>query len=1244
MVFGRKISRRFSISEWDDAPPDPHVLSPEGGAPGGHTDSSSCGGEQEDVTTSLPEMNLSEVYSALQRRESENSSGSLEVANGARRGGQGGHATFNKKGASFRLFHRTKTMEANDDSTVAPSSSASRTSYSSSAGTNIWNKLLTNAEGVWDGLDGKDVFNDDDSFLSIDDPLDVPSCTETSSRAMRRIMLGWWYETRHFFKTVWNNPLITLISLAAFGILCGVGMSALNSERDAYIKKQQGMVTFIASETGAWFASEFRKAMIPLYSVQQAVQHSGYFDELAEKVGDYPLHVIPATDYITNPTLEDVPKGMIFRNLTGICDDPQMQQRWHDIVAPVKKDNGLDDGSNFAYRLAPRGTFCLFDHEDPNAPDDNFGFDTSISGKAKFWKKVTSDIFGIQDPFAMPGMGSGGVGGTYSIFGPFGQPDKEVVCGHLPIYTRPSDVTSFKPLNIHGVDVEGGWGFVATFIDWRQLKERSDIYATFNDCQVEFELKRKEDGVELARSPKADLLTNENSITIETESMHGIWVNRVGRLDGWSPPWYPGAVAGVVIGSLIIGLLVASTLVERQLHRDLVGKMLPKKAVTKLQRGQTVLEKYNLVTIFFSDIVGFTSMAGSMRPMQVMKMLNELYTELDKLVAKHNVYKVETIGDAYMVVGGAPTRISAPLAAERVALFAIDAVNFVKSWRTQDGDQVFIRAGLASGATVAGVVGQAMPRYCFFGDTVNFASRMESTSKKMRIQCADITYRLLMDSPNKDFKLIKRMEGDVAGIQVKGKGHVITYWVEGSTSRAGNVQNQIGTKKKNVEPHGLGRLEEEEEVYDDAEQGRAVHERSSTDEYDEFMKVLYSSGGTDEPNDINMHTSDEIYAAVTAQDWRSLSHASGGPLVAATDDNQKLIVLASTLLEHHLARVHEARDADTKLPYSMKEQIGKFVADVAATYGDAKFHNFSHALHVTMNMNKLVSMSLDNNPLNGFSLVFSALVHDAGHTGMSNKILSDTHHPLSEKYDEGVPLAERESIAIALGILFRPEYEELRVGIFPDVFDKIQFAKTLFQSILVTDIATPGRVQLGVKRFEVAQDAQGAYDCSLCPLAHYLDSVLEGVGLEKSDKEDHPKEFIVTHCGLGRCVRNEHLMLCSDVGHLMQGWNNFIKWNYRLYKELHTCFKKGLCSDPRTRWFQDQIGFLDHYIIPLAKRSSVYFDEDFGRELAENAAANRELWVKHGVRATQIMVGSATENEIEIESLTLLRLYELESF
>ena len=72
--------------------------------------------------------------------------------------------------------------------------------------------------------------------------------------------------------------------------------------------------------------------------------------------------------------------------------------------------------------------------------------------------------------------------------------------------------------------------------------------------------------------------------------------------------------------------------------------MMPPGAVRKLHRGQIVVERFHNVTIFFSDIVGFTTMAGEMTPLEVMRMLNELYVGFDKLVEKHGVYKVETIG------------------------------------------------------------------------------------------------------------------------------------------------------------------------------------------------------------------------------------------------------------------------------------------------------------------------------------------------------------------------------------------------------------------------------------------------------------------------------------------------------------------------------------------------------------------------------------------------------------------------
>ncbi|KAL7544496.1 hypothetical protein ACHAWF_007875, partial [Thalassiosira exigua] len=451
-----------------------------------------------------------------------------------------------------------------------------------------------------------------DAFEELDDDEeeDLAGGGEACGTSARRCGLSWWYETRHFVRTAVGHPKIWIGSLLAFGVLLAVGMAAINAERDAYVAKQKGTAEFVARETAEWFAGEFRRAMLPLYGVQQGVVHSGYFDELPRRIGNHPNLLIPES--------EETP--FTKRDVRGICDDPQMIDKFRKIVEPINEENDLD-GVVVGYRLFPANVACLTephaqestDHFDPDAfpqgeallaSDQVFGLDTGHSA-FPLWKMITTDLF---------------VEKNFNIFGPFAMPPMdELICGHLAIWTDPDDRDVFadpaEPLDVHGVKVPNAWGFVVNFLDWTKLKDRSNIYERFSGCDLEFRLTRKGgatvDGVDkatLAESPRADELDEGNSIVVETESLHGTWVNRVGSLGGWSPPWYPAAVAGVVLTSLVLGLLVASTLVERQLHRDLLYKVMPRRAIAKIQRGQTVLEKYNLVTIFFSDIVGFTSM------------------------------------------------------------------------------------------------------------------------------------------------------------------------------------------------------------------------------------------------------------------------------------------------------------------------------------------------------------------------------------------------------------------------------------------------------------------------------------------------------------------------------------------------------------------------------------------------------------------------------------------------------------
>ncbi|XP_071623189.1 uncharacterized protein [Heliangelus exortis] len=239
---------------------------------------------------------------------------------------------------------------------------------------------------------------------------------------------------------------------------------------------------------------------------------------------------------------------------------------------------------------------------------------------------------------------------------------------------------------------------------------------------------------------------------------------------------------------------------ERQLAEDLLHQMLPKSVAKQLRKHQKVeAENYDQVTIFFSDIVGFTSIAASCTPLEVVEMLNNLYVCFDSRIESYDVYKVETIGDAYMVVSGLPER-NGSRHADEIAKMSLDLVAAVAQVVIphMPAGRLQLRAGIHTGPCVAGVVGYKMPRYCLFGDTVNTASRMESTSLPQKIHISSATYDALLTDGAYEIEL----RGE---IEVKGKGKMKTYWLLGNKNYS--VQNDslvchwnpAASKKKKME-------------------------------------------------------------------------------------------------------------------------------------------------------------------------------------------------------------------------------------------------------------------------------------------------------------------------------------------------------------------------------------------------------------------------------------------------------------
>ncbi|MEA5597195.1 adenylate/guanylate cyclase domain-containing protein [Rivularia sp. UHCC 0363] len=207
---------------------------------------------------------------------------------------------------------------------------------------------------------------------------------------------------------------------------------------------------------------------------------------------------------------------------------------------------------------------------------------------------------------------------------------------------------------------------------------------------------------------------------------------------------------------------------QEQTERLLLS-ILPSSIANRLRQGAgNIAENFDDVTVLFGDIVGFTQIAASVSAKTLVNLLNQIFSVFDRLSLKYGLEKIKTIGDAYMVVGGLPTRTSNH--PQAVASMALEMQNAIIAFNRRNNLNFSIRIGIHTGSVVAGVIGLQKFTYDLWGNTVNIASRMESHGLSGKIQVTVDTYNRLRHQ----FILEKRGE-----ISVKGKGNMTTYFLIG---------------------------------------------------------------------------------------------------------------------------------------------------------------------------------------------------------------------------------------------------------------------------------------------------------------------------------------------------------------------------------------------------------------------------------------------------------------------------------
>lgn len=513
-----------------------------------------------------------------------------------------------------------------------------------------------------------------------------------------------------------------------------------------------------------------------------------------------------------------------------------------------------------------------------------------------------------------------------------------------------------------------------------------------------------------------------------------------------------------------------------------------------------------------------------------------------------------------------------------------------------------LRVGLHSGPVVAGVLRGDKTRFQLFGDTMNVASRMESTGIVNRIQVSQQTADLLI-SVGKRLWLTPREDP----VEVKGKGELRTYFISVKRDTA-SVHTEALT-----DPNCTGSTDEQRLALNPIEK---IQKRNRVADW--MVEILSSILREVLTNRQASHIKADnvrIIEALEVSQHRNLGitdHMSEASVALKGET-----AVAQTGVKKDLSfpsRAVKSFELDSQVIAELRD----YVQVIASLYNNNSFHCFDHASHVTMSCTKLLSRivapamhdlteehpddftyGITSDPLDRFAVVFAALIHDVDHSGVPNSQLVKEGHQVAEMYS-GESVAEQNSFNIAWKLLLQPKFTTLRRGIYATSSEFKRFRYLVANYVLATDIVDPNLKQLRNNRWAAA--------------------------FATSDDDASPPDLSPTKSSKAMIVM-EHLIQASDVAHTMQHWTIYRKWNERYFEECYRAFEQGRADkNPADTWYEGEKGFFDFYIIPLAKKL-----KDCGvfgvssAEYLSYAMENRKEWEKRGEQVVAEMVGKMTK-------------------
>jgi class 3 adenylate cyclase len=629
--------------------------------------------------------------------------------------------------------------------------------------------------------------------------------------------------------------------------------------------------------------------------------------------------------------------------------------------------------------------------------------------------------------------------------------------------------------------------------------------------------------------------------------------------------------------------------------------------------SKPIADLFPHTTIMFADISGFTAWSSAREPAAVFTLLETIYRAFDEIAKRRRVFKVEVVGDCYVAVCGLPDARKDHYAV--MCRFAQDCMSAMHVHTKElevrlgpDTGDLSLRVGLHSGPVVAGVLRGDKSRFQLFGDTMNTASRMESTGTPNRIQLSQATADLLIAN-QKEHWITKRSDKVVA----KGKGALTTYFLLSVKKKTSSTNSASTSKMEEVvlvrggnHPKGSKMVQKRNRVADWVVEmlGKLLKE----------MKAKRKLTGIRPDSE------------TIIEELENQSVGAGSSMLGMS----KTVIdeVADCVQLPGLSDKGTSAKASIPAPLDKEviDELQHYVYSIASLYRKNPFHNFEHASHVSMSciklLNRIASHDEDHidcsnhhtygicsDPLTSFGIVFSALIHDVDHCGVPNSQLVKEHSAVATVY-KNKSVAEQNSIDIGWGLLMEPTYANLRRHIYTNVTEYKCFRQIVVNCIMATDIVDKDLIKARNKRWDLA----------------FSSSAIE-TPFPKSDfkieRHTHEDEDIDFNTSFRKAtVVIEHLIQLSDVSHTMQHWHMYRRWNERLFEESYKAYVEGRAEkNPADNWYQGELGFYDFYIIPLAKK--IKQCAVFGvssDEYLSYAVANREEWEERGKDVLQDMV------------------------